>query len=308
MIYFSIIIPVYNKQKFIESTIKSVLNQSFIHFELIIVNDGSTDESEKKIKEFQDKRIRYFKKENEGVSSARNFGIERSISNYIVFIDADDYWYGDFLETIHQNTINFPDQKVFSTAIEIETSKNIFSPKYSIKKTGETQIVNYFKASSKQTVLCSSSSVFHKSIFEEIGNFDPSLKNGEDTDFWIRVGLKYQIVFTFTILARYVYDFNSLSKNKINLSSNLNFTKFKNEEKHNSDLNKFLDLNRFSLAIKSKIAGEKNNFNEIYASINKSKLTIKKRILLKLSPFILKKLIDLKVFLANIGLGNSVFK
>ncbi len=73
MAFFSIIIPLYNKEKFIENTIQSVLDQTFHDFEIIIVNDGSTDKSEEKVLQFKDDRILYFSKKNEGVSQTRNF-------------------------------------------------------------------------------------------------------------------------------------------------------------------------------------------------------------------------------------------
>lgn len=308
MPYFSIVIPLYNKENFIIDTLHSVLSQTFADFEIIIVNDGSTDRSEEKALQFKDPRIRYYSKENGGVSSARNYGIELSNSKYVTFIDADDYWYPDFLQEMHNNINKFPDIKVFSAAIEIETSKKTIPANYSIKKTGDCEIVNYFAASIKRTVLCSSSSVFHKTVFTQIGQFDPKLKSGEDTDLWIRIGLVYPILFSWKILARYVYDQNSLSKNhKITIVS-INFSNYQLLEETNPDLKKFLDLNRFSLAIKSKLINDNESFKNLYSKIDLTKLPLKKRFLLTLPVFLLKRLIDLKTVLANLGLGNSVFK
>jgi len=108
----------------------------------------------------------------------------------------------------------FPEIKVFSAAIEIETPKSTFPAHYAIEKTGAYEIVNYFTASTKETVICTSCAVFNKTIFEEIGTFDTDIKSGQDTDMWIRIGLKYPVLFSWKILARYVYDEKSLSKNK----------------------------------------------------------------------------------------------
>ena len=308
MPFFSVIIPVFNKEKFIEATLKSVLNQIFIDFEILIIDDGSTDNSAKIIKRFDDPRIRYFYKENSGVSSARNDGIEKAQSNYISFIDADDYWYPDFLEEMYKIIQKHPEQKVFSAAIEIETSKKVIPASYSIIKTNDHEIVNYFTASYKETVICTSCAVFHKSIFEETGNFDIAIKSGQDTDLWIRIGMNFPIVFSWKILARYVYDENSLSKNKNYLNKKINFSKFEEHEKTNPSLKKFLDLNRFSLAIKSKLIADEENFNFYSKAIDLKKITIKKRILLLMPSVILKPLINLKLILANNGFGNSVFK
>ena len=308
MPFFSVIIPLFNKEKFIEATLKSVLNQTFIDFEILIINDGSTDNSATIIEGFDDPRISYFLKENAGVSSARNDGIEKAQSNYISFIDADDYWYPDFLEEMFKIIQNYPQQKAFSAAIEIETSKKVIPASYSIIRTNDCEIVNYFTASTKETVICTSCAVFHKSIFEEIGNFDLTVKSGQDTDMWIRIGINHPVVFSWKILARYIYDKNSLSKNKNYLNKKINFSKFEQQEKTNRRLKKFLDLNRFSLAIKSKLIADDENFNCYYKAIDLKNITFKKRFLLAMPSLILKALIHLKLILANSGVGSSVFK
>ncbi|MEO7977147.1 glycosyltransferase family 2 protein [Flavobacterium sp.] len=308
MSYFSIIIPLYNKENFIENTLKSVLNQNFTDFEVIIVNDGSTDLSREKVLQFDDLRVHFYQKKNEGVSAARNYGIEKAKSDYITFIDADDYWYPEFLGEMFKNINSYPNLKVFSAAIEIETSKSVIPANYSIKKTRNSDVVNYFTASIKRTVLCSSSAVFHKTVFEQTGQFNTELKSGEDTDLWIRIGLIYPIHFSWKILARYVYDPYSLSKkHKITIDS-INFCKYQLLEKTNPDLKKFLDLNRFSLAIKSKLINDKESFKKLYEEIDLHKLSLKKRLLLRLPSFLLSPLIVFKTVLANLGLGNSVFK
>lgn len=308
MPFFSVIIPLYNKECFIENTLKSILYQTFTDFEIIIINDGSTDRSEEKVLEFKDSRIQYFYKENGGVSSARNYGIEKAQSNYLSFIDADDYWHPHFLKEMHNNINTFQDIKVFTTAIEIEISKKVFVSAYSIEKTGECEIVNYFDASSKQSVISGSSGVFHNSVFTKTGGFDLQLKSGEDIDMWIRIGLNYPILFSWKVLVRYVYDDKSLSRNYKTSLESIDFSKFALLEKSNPDLKKFLDLNRFSLAIKSKLLNDNDYFNKFYNEIDLKKLTVRKRILLSLPSFLLQPLIHLKTLLANLGLGNSVFK
>ena len=308
MAFFSVIIPLYNKENFIENTIQSVLSQTFADFEVLVINDGSTDKSEEKVLQFKDSRIQYYSKENEGVSIARNFGIEKAQFDYITFLDADDYWYPDFLKVMHEYCTQFIKQKVFTAAIEIETSKKIFPAQYSIKKTADFEFVNYFKASKKETVICTSCAVFNKKVFEKIGVFDPKIKSGQDTDLWIRIGLVYPVLFSWKILARYVYDENSLSKNSNFLNAKMDFSKFTELEKTNSELKYFLDLNRFSLAIKSKLASNKTLFDYYFNGIDLKNIGFKKRFLLALSPSLLRFLIHVKLKMANLGLGSSVFK
>lgn len=306
--FFSIIIPLYNKENFIENTLKSVLNQSFIDFEVIIVNDGSTDASKEKVNQFNDSRIKYFSKSNEGISIARNYGIQKSQADYICFLDADDYWYPNFLQTIKVTINDFPDQKVFATAIEIETTKRVFPAHYSIKKKGICQVVNYFEASSKTSVIWTSSAAFHKNVFEKSGVFDENIKVTEDTDLWIRVGMDFPVVFIWKILARYVFDEKSISREQKYIFEGSSFLKYAILEKENIELKKFLDLNRFSVAIRCKIVDDSINFNKVCSEIDLKSLIFRKRILLYLPAFIIKALIKFKLFLVQIGIGNSVFK
>ncbi|MFH6997205.1 glycosyltransferase family 2 protein [Flavobacterium sp. FlaQc-57] len=308
MAFFSVIIPLYNKENFIENTIQSVLDQTFQDFEIIVINDGSTDKSEEKLMQFKDPRIRYYSKKNEGVSIARNLGITFANANFITFLDADDYWYPDFLKVMFDYCTRFIKQKVFTTAIEIETSESTFLAQYSINKASNFESVNYFKASKKESAILTSATVFNKEVFDKVGVFDPTIKSGQDTDLWIRIGLIYPVLFIWQVLVRYTHDENSLSKKPDLLESKMDFSKFIELEKTNSDLKYFLDLNRFSLAIKSKLASNKTLFDYYYSGINLKKIGFKKRFLLILPPYLLQFLIQIKLKMANLGFGSSVFK
>jgi glycosyltransferase involved in cell wall biosynthesis len=102
---FSIIIPTYNRASLLPRAINSVLNQIYANWELLIIDDGSTDQTEKKVKAIVDQRIRYFYKEHEERSIARNYGIERAKGRYLCFLDSDDYFLEDHLEK-HFNYLN----------------------------------------------------------------------------------------------------------------------------------------------------------------------------------------------------------
>ena len=308
MPYFSIVIPVYNKEKFVAKTLKSVLDQTFTDYEIIIVNDGSTDQSEAKILEQKDNRIQYYSKKNEGVAFARNFGIEKATADYICFLDADDFWYPNFLETMFDYIQKLPEQKVFAATIEIETATTVFPAQYSIAKTKDFEIVNFFEASQKECVLWTSSVAIHKSVFEKVGTFDTKIKHGEDTELWIRIGLKYPIVFIHKILARYVYDKESISRNYSYYFEKYTFDKYAASEKQNPALKKFMDLNRFAAVIKCNLNDDWKTAQKIVSEIDLKNLNWKRSILLQLPPSILKMLLKLKSFLTNIGLGNSVFR
>ena len=308
MPYFSIVIPVYNKEKFVAKTLKSVLSQTFSDFEIIIVNDGSNDNSEAIIQTFQDDRIQYYSKKNEGVTVARNFGIEKATADYICFLDADDYWFPNFLETMHQFIAKLPEQMIFASAIEIETKNKTIPAHYSISKKSDFEIVNFFDASQKECVLWTSSICIHKDVFEKVGTFDTKIKHGEDTELWIRIGLQFPIVFIRKILARYVYDESSISRNSNYFFERYTFNKYASEEKQNAALKKYMDLNRFSAVIKCNLNGDSKRAQEIYAEIDLKNLSSKKRFLLNLPPIALQLLLKLQLLLTNIGLRNSVFR
>ena len=91
MVDVSIIVPIYNAEKYLKKCIDSLVNQTKKEIEIILINDGSTDNTENIIKEYKDKRIKYFKNENQGIGKTRNFGIKKAKGNYIMFVDSDDY-------------------------------------------------------------------------------------------------------------------------------------------------------------------------------------------------------------------------
>lgn len=100
---YTIIITVYNKEKYLERCLKSICNQTSKNYEIIVVNDGSTDKSEKIIKKYQKKhKFKYYKKENTGVSDTRNYAIEKVNTDYFLFVDADDYIANDLIEQIEK--------------------------------------------------------------------------------------------------------------------------------------------------------------------------------------------------------------
>ena len=128
MAFFSVIIPLYNKEDYIKNTLKSVFNQSFQDFEVIIVDDGSTDKSLQIVKQFIDDRLKVYIQKNQGVSVARNFGIEKAKSEYIALLDADDLWYENHLFELKKLIEIFPDAGLFCTNHEIKRSPHLVTP------------------------------------------------------------------------------------------------------------------------------------------------------------------------------------
>jgi len=308
MPFFSVIIPVYNKASFVGETLKSVLAQTYTDFEIILINDGSTDASETVIQGFNDSRIRYFWKANEGVAVARNEGIAKAQGDFICFLDADDYWLPNFLTTFKKQIDALPNHKVFSCAVAIETAKKIIPAQYALDKITEFQIVDFFEASRKECILWTSATVIHKSVFEKIGTFDTQIKKGEDTELWLRIGLHYTIGFIGTVLAQYRYDANSISRNWHYYFEPYTFEKYAVLEKENSKLKHFLDQNRFSAVIKCKLNGDTETAKQLYNQIDLDQLGLKKTIVMEMPNPILRLLVWIKNTAAGYGLGNSVFR
>lgn len=199
-IEFSVVIPLYNKASHIRRTIDSVLAQSVKDFELIIVNDGSTDDSEKIVKQYHDPRIRLISQFNAGVSTARNRGIKKANYPYIAFLDADDVWDNDFLENIEKLIIDFPGADVYATGIRISRAgKKLEVYKSTIIPSHPWQGImkNFFECLAADFYPISSSSVcVKKELLEKLNGFDENLKIGEDIDMWTRLFLVADIAFT----------------------------------------------------------------------------------------------------------------
>jgi glycosyltransferase involved in cell wall biosynthesis len=191
-IEFSVIVPLYNKEKSIRSTIESILNQTFPNFELIIVNDGSTDDSLKVAQSFNDPRIKIINKTNGGVSSARNLGIEISKNQYIVFLDADDLWLPFCLEEFCRLITDFPEAEFFCTNFNM-TGKNLKGSdrRYLVKDYFYTSA--YYLAKWSITLVITGCVAIRKYIFEEVGSFDQNLTHGEDIDMWERLATRFKL-------------------------------------------------------------------------------------------------------------------
>ena len=306
---FSVVISVFNKEKYIADTLKSVLAQTYSDFEVIILNDGSTDNSETEILKFNDSRIRYFSKENSGASAARNFTIQQAKSEFIALMDADDYWYPFYLEEQNRLLNDFPQESVFATAAEFKRNGKTFTNSYSIKTFGNDSIlVDYFEASQLDSVLLSISTVLKKDVFENVGWYDPKIKSGEDTDLYVRIGLKYKVVFSPKVCATYVVRKNSLFQSVKTLEEKANFEAYEVFEKNNPALKKFLDLNRYSLCILAKMEGDNEAFQKNFQKIKQENLSKKQQFLLRQNKSILKYLSKTKDNLEKLGMRLGTFK
>ncbi|MCB0398161.1 MAG: glycosyltransferase family 2 protein [Winogradskyella sp.] len=293
-ISFSVIISVYNKEKYIKPTIESVINQIYRNFELIVVNDGSTDNSLDVINSIKDHRIKVISTLNQGASQSRNTGMQAASNPFIALLDGDDLWEHNYLETIKAAIQDFPEASVFATAIAHKYENKIVPAIYNFKQDKPVEIKNFFESSLDHTVLTSSSIVFKKNILEKVGYFDTTLESGEDTDLWIRIGIHYKIVFINKVLAYYNYVSDSISNTVFSVKNKPKYNKYFEEEQHDKHLKIYVDRNRFSLAILSKLERDKESFSYYKSNINSNNLRLSQNIILNSPRWFIRLLLRLK--------------
>lgn len=206
----SVVIPLYNKEKQIANTLQTVFKQTFQDFEIVIVNDGSNDNSVAEVEKVQDSRIRIIHQQNAGVASARNKGIEESKYDLIAFLDADDEWKPEYLETQYKLYLKYPECSVFAVNYEFRDSKGKITPTIINKlpfTVDDGILTNYFKvASCSNPPLWTSAIVVRKDAIESIGGFPNGIKSGEDLLTWAKLAVKYRIAFSIKPLTVFVFD------------------------------------------------------------------------------------------------------
>lgn len=208
----SVVIPLYNKEKSIAMTLDSVLAQSYTDYEVIIVDDGSTDNSLKVVREkfswLDSERVRIIHQENAGVSAARNRGIKEAKGEYVAFLDGDDLWDKDFLTAMSQLIAEFPDKSIYGLGCA------------QIKR-GEKPILrnNYYRGVSTwdyaTMAFTGSSACVKREDAIAVGLFDTRMTHGEDLDMWWRLMLLHGGVSDLRPYAYYIQDAENRAMNRI---------------------------------------------------------------------------------------------
>ncbi|RTY92347.1 glycosyltransferase family A protein [Flavobacterium sp. GT3R68] len=287
MPFFSIVIPLYNKETFVENTLKSILSQSFSDYEIIIIDDCSTDGSLAIAKKFEDEKIRIIKHSiNKGLSASRNTGIEHAKADYIAFLDADDLWKPFFLEKISELIQKFPNAGMYGTDYEefysedlvLDTQKNLEG----FKKNEMKIVDDFFISNSHQLIFCFSSVVIKKEVFKAVGLFDESITLGEDVDFNIRANFEYPLAYYNGVCARYtIFSENQITNSNINTKTITDFNKYEILAKKKPSVKQYLDVNRYFLAMDYKVAGNKSVYRKMASEIDQNNLSKKQVVLLK---------------------------
>lgn len=215
----SVVIPLYNKEMSILMTIQSVINQSYTDFELLIIDDGSTDGGGAIAASYPDTRIRVIRQPNGGVCAARNRGIHEAKGEYIALLDADDQWDMKYLEEQMQMVANFPEAAMWGINFaELNEGKLIRKLETGLPDSYRGYVENYFSMPTRiSDLFCSSSVVIRKEVFNKVGYFDERIRYSEDIDMWYRIISNYQVAFYDRYMVHYLYDAENRTMNRTRL-------------------------------------------------------------------------------------------
>ena len=256
---FSVVIPLYNKAPYVAKAIGSVLAQTFTDYELVIMDDGSKDDSFEIAKNAIESHLQchLYKQENAGVSMARNNAVALSHGDYLCFLDADDWWDPTFLEEMSSLIAAFPEAGIYGTSYTIvnETKHKTRVSPIGVEPGFEKGYINYCQVYAKTLAmpLTSISVAIPRPVFDEMGGFPREIKLGEDFLLWIRIALKYKVAFLNKPLAYYNQDVDvanrgvgHLHQPKQHMLWNLDF--LGEEERANPDYKQLIDnLRTYSL-------------------------------------------------------------
>ena len=206
----SVVIPLHNKARYVSRALDSVLGQIHHDFEVVVVNDGSTDGSDDVVRRYTDPRIRLIHREHvnsEGGHAARNLGIAESRADLIAFLDADDEWLPEHLATIVRLSQRHPECGAYATAYEIVDGQHRRRrPAFSgiPPSPWEGVIPNYFCY--RSTPVCSSSVAVPRRVFNSVGLFPEGVGRSGDSYMWWRIALKYRMSASTRVGAVYHHD------------------------------------------------------------------------------------------------------
>lgn len=256
---FSIILPLFNKAPYVTRAVGSVLSQSFTDYELVIMDDGSTDDSYDVVaKAIGDREnCHLHRQQNAGVSMARNNAVALSQGDYLCFLDADDWWNPDFLKEMSQLINDYPEAGIYGAGYTIvnETKKKTRVASIGVAQGFERGYINYCRvyANGMYMPLWTGAVCIPRRVFDEMNGFKGQLKLGEDFDLWVRVALKYKVAFLNKPLSFYFQDSDPkwravgrLQDPRHHMLWNLGY--LEDEERNNPDYKHLIDnLRTFSL-------------------------------------------------------------
>lgn len=197
---FSVIIPLYNKEREIEGTIRSVLSQTRLPDEIVVVDDGSTDRSAEIVQRIDSPLIRLVAQPNAGECAARNRAIAEARGEYLALIDADDEWEPGFLAEIEAMIGEFPGCGLYCTGFSVVSHDGVF-PARGLDRRGV--VGNFFRDSAHRYIAIPSASCIPREVIDTVGGFPEGMKMAGDLYMWIKIARRYRVCYSPERLARY---------------------------------------------------------------------------------------------------------
>ena len=216
----TVIIPLYNGEKYIRRSIESVLAQTYTNYELIVVDDGSTDSGSEVVQNIYDPRLHLVQQINLGVSAARNKGIAEGKGKYFAFLDADDEWDINFLEAMVNLSYIYPLAGIYASGYRLlfQNRQGIEITAAESKKQIRTVLItDYFYRLNHAGIILASGVMIPGYIFDKLGSFNISETYEEDEEMWIRIAYRYHIAYDTRILFSY-YQTGCTNKPRFNVS------------------------------------------------------------------------------------------
>lgn len=290
MPFFSIVIPLYNKANFILATLKSVSNQTFENYEIIIINDGSTDDSLAKIETLKLPKLSIHTQENKGLSAARNRGISLALGQYVALLDADDIWKPTYLKSMFNLIKNYPNHQIFGCSYKESRNGRLMDIHTSFEaQPNQTSYIldDFFSANYNQFIVDQSSLIFECN-FIKTHKFNEHIDVGEDVDFYLNYFASKQIIFlNRSLMIKNYDDKEQLSASKISEKRVPDLEQYKYLYSSNPSIQKYIDIQFYKLAMKYTYENNKSKRQKCMTQINPLHLSHKQRLLLKSPKWIM---------------------
>lgn len=256
----SVIIPLYNGGSWIKRAINSVISQTVQDFELIVIDDGSTDNSTSEVKKFTDERISLYSIDHKGVSFARNLGVKKAQSDLIAFLDADDEWTSVHIETLLNLRGKYQQAGIYLVNHIFKNDDNEIKNINSIIE-DDILIPNFFTFNLKNDFIITSSVALPKKIFNEMKGFNENVVWGEDIDLWCRIALYYLVAYSHSVCT-IVYKTGSWQEKynkRLSITQEHPFIKSGSDSLNSSNLSESIKNDVIKLISRLKIISATNN-------------------------------------------------
>jgi glycosyltransferase involved in cell wall biosynthesis len=283
------------------------LSQNYQGFDLLIINDGSTDQSLEIIERIKSDRILIYSQENKGVSATRNHALQfaqENNYNSIAFLDADDYWNSNHLLILMSLFKSFPQAQAASSNYKLKRLRKTLDTTWSHFKNKEDQILqDFFKHNFLNSIFTCSTLIIKIEALEKTGFFNEKFTHFEDIDWFIRLGMNSTVAFSFQVTA-IIDEAADNRSDQIEMTHRKlpDFSVYNQNLKNHKGLEKYIDLNRFSIALAYRMENDIINATFYQQQINLKNLSLKQQKLLKMSRLQLKSLKHTQNILGNLGL------